>query len=174
MPRREIIIPIGPSIAYIPLTKGLFALIDSQDVEEVGKHSWSAHTSRHAGRIYTSYAATAIKDIHGKYRYKALHAFIVQTQSGQHTDHRNGNGLDCRRANLRSCTPGQNQCNYRLRSLNTSGFRGVWPSNNGRWQSAIKINKQTFHLGTFDTAEEAAKAYRLAAASRHGEFAHRL
>jgi len=60
---------------------------------------------------------------------------------------------------------------------NTSGYRGV--SQRGkRWIATIRVWYKSYHLGTFDTAEQAAVAYqeeheRLIAAgvlrSNHGE-----
>lgn len=41
------------------------------------------------------------------------------------------------------------------RSDNTSGFRGVYARDNGRFQVVIGFKKQKFNIGTFDTFEEA-------------------
>ena len=47
-----------------------------------------------------------------------------------------------------------------LMKTNTSGYRGVLPSTkDGRWQARCKNKGIINHIGTFDTKEEAAKAY---------------
>lgn len=50
----------------------------------------------------------------------------------------------------------------RMRSKNKSGYRGVTLNNNGQWQARIFRNGRSVALGSFETAELAAKAYRAA------------
>ena len=48
----------------------------------------------------------------------------------------------------------------RIRSTNTSGYRGVWFDKKGqKWRSEIRINYKKISLGSFNTPFEAAKAY---------------
>lgn len=47
-----------------------------------------------------------------------------------------------------------------LHCTNTTGYRGVYyVKRHGTWQASIKHGDKLLHLGTFDTAEEAARAY---------------
>jgi len=85
-------------------------------------------------------------------------------------DHRNGNGLDNRRANLRPATKSQNGANRLIAASNKSGFKGV-DLKKGRWRAQIKVVGSKIHLGYFDLAEEAARAYDMAAIEAFGEFA---
>jgi hypothetical protein len=72
--------------------------------------------------------------------------------------------------NLRDATRRQNGSNTRIRSTNTSGFKGV--SKHGeRWIATITANNHQRYLGIFDTKEEAYAAYVAAAKRLHGEFA---
>jgi hypothetical protein len=84
-------------------------------------------------------------------------------------DHRNRNGLDCRRENLRICTPSQNQAN-KIANHNRR-FKGICLTESGKVLAAIGINGSSIHLGLHATIEDAARAYDSAAIKLFGEFA---
>lgn len=86
-------------------------------------------------------------------------------------DHRNRNSLDNRWSNLREATQSMNVANTKIRSTNTSGFKGVHlRKRSNRWLAEIwKDGKKTF-LGSYASAEEASAAYQKAAIERFGEF----
>jgi hypothetical protein len=87
-------------------------------------------------------------------------------------DHKDGNGLNNTRSNLRPCTQGQNNMNQRKRKNATSRFKGVtWSAADEKWKACITANHVQHHLGYFCDEEEAARAYDKAARSLHGEFA---
>ena len=73
--------------------------------------------------------------------------------------------------NLRLATISQNAGNRKKAKNNTSGFKGVCMATCGRWVARICINGRRFHLGYFDTAANAHKAYVAAAEKYFGEFA---
>lgn len=85
-------------------------------------------------------------------------------------DHEDTNKLNNRICNLREATRSQNCCNQGKRVTNTSGYKGVSPSN-GRWKAQINIDGKRKNLGRFDTSELAAAAYAEAAKIHHGNFA---
>ncbi len=87
-------------------------------------------------------------------------------------DHINGDTLDNRIANLRCATAGENSCNQKLRSNNTSGFKGVSVRPDGKWFASIRRHSKTVYLGLHPTAEAAHQAYVEAAHRLHGEFAN--
>jgi AP2 domain len=161
---REIEIPIGPSIAYVPLTQGLYALIDREDVPIVEGRNWYA--SKWKGG---SYARISSNHFGGK----NLHQLIpVDRPEFPFRDHRNGNGLDNRRANLRGATMAENVRNTGLRKPNKTGFKGIrLASDTGKWRAALKKNGKTYGGGSHIFAEEAARAYDRLASKHHGEFA---
>jgi hypothetical protein len=154
----------------IPLSRGLVALVDDEDYERVtAMGSWSAQADGRTfyarKRIYQQGAGR------GSYVPSLLmHVFILGCPG---VDHRNGDGLDNQRANLRPATHSQNMGNKRLYRNSTSGFKGVTRNTgSGRpWRAAVKANSQRHHLGYFDTAEAAARAYDAAARELFGEFA---
>lgn len=86
-------------------------------------------------------------------------------------DHRNLNKADNSWGNLRAATNGQNKANSPRYRNNSSGFKGVYLRENGRFRAAMSIDGKLLNLGTFDTAEEAHRAYARAAVKHYGEFA---
>lgn len=88
-------------------------------------------------------------------------------------DHINRNKWDNRIENLREATASQNIANSRLSSSNSSGFRGVsWNKRLERWHAYICVRGTRKHLGFFETAEDAAAAYAVAAREHFGDFAN--
>ena len=91
---------------------------------------------------------------------------------GVQIDHRDGNGLNCSRDNLRLCTNQNNRRNSRKGNRNTSGFKGVsFFKRDQNWRAYIMLDARQIHLGYFKTSEEAARAYDNAAKELFGEFA---
>lgn len=158
---------IGGTIALIPLSRGLFAIIDIADLSLV-QHSgnWYSHRAQPGTEKY--YAA---KQVGGNKPKKLfLHNLIMNTPDHLVVDHKNGNRLDNRRSNLRLCTQKNNLANRKNR--NSTGFRGVRRQRSGGYQALIMSgNNMRLGLGTYSTAEEAGRAYDAAAKKMFGEFA---
>jgi len=99
-----------------------------------------------------------------------MHRMLTGAGRGEYVDHRDGDGLNNRRSNIRLCTQTQNMANKAVERRNKLGLKGVSASR-GRFRATITPNGQKVHLGTFDTQEEAAAAYRGAAVALWGDFA---
>lgn len=137
----------------IPLTGGEIALVDVDDWPLVSCYHWCA--SR--GRWGTYVVANTVAN--GRRTMVKLHRLILGAEPGQQVDHRNHNGLDNRRANLRVATPSQNAANNRP-TTGRSGYKGVgWHKARGKWRAYITVDRQTRHLGLFEDPWEAAQAY---------------
>lgn len=149
----------------IPLSQGLVALVDDEDADLVlSAGKWSA-----ARRRNTFYAVRQARRPDGTKYILKMHRFLT---GHERTDHRNGDGLDNRRSNLRHATNAENLRNRGATSQNTSGFKGVGLNQrSGRWRASIKIDGRQIHLGMHATPEDAARAYDAAARQHFGEFA---
>ena len=94
-------------------------------------------------------------------------------EKGEQVDHIDGDSLNNRRSNLRLATRGQNCCNTRMSSRNTSGYKGVsWSTTANKWLAAIVYQKQHYTLGYFTSPIEAHEAYKRKAVELFGEFAN--
>lgn len=155
----------GATVREIKLNHGKVTLVDDEDYERVSALKWFARYWD--GRWYVYRCVW--RD--GRSRTVHLHRFILNPPDDVEVDHRFGDGLDNRRANLRTATRSQNACNRPKHSNNTSGFKGVVRLPSGRWAAQIGVRRQHFHLGVFTSAEEAARAYDQKATELHGEFA---
>jgi len=94
-----------------------------------------------------------------------------QDPGGAIIDHIDGNPHNNKFTNLRLATHHQNQCNQKVRSDNTSGFKGVtWDQNRKKWSSSIHAKGKRIFLGRFNTKEEAYRVYCEAAKELHKEF----
>jgi hypothetical protein len=147
----------------IPLSRGLWTLVDAVDWPSISEHRWYALNS---GRGY--YAA---RDTPRPRRTILMHREIVRPEN-RLVDHINGDTLDNRRSNLRGATRAQNGHNMGLVATNTSGYIGVsWHKAGRKWETRIKTDGVQLFLGLYDTAIEAAYAHDAAAIALHGEFA---
>ena len=161
---KEILIVIGPSIAYVTLSQGLFALINSDDIPLIGHLNWYAHYDPLGDRYY-AYS----NDVGGKTR--KLHRMILDT--ALLVDHRNRNSLDNRRQNLRAATPSQNQANAKTKINSATGFKGVWlDQKRGKYLAYVIKEGKTHYAGTsYNSALEASAARQAKAQELFGDFA---
>lgn len=153
---RGVLLPTG---GWKRNSRRLWVLLDEDWAEhyrDVRLSNWAAPRTHYAKLSTTS-----------------IHRYIVGAKRGEWTDHRNGNGMDDRRANLRIITPAQNVWNSRADRgcRGGSSFKGVRRWGADRWHAKIKVGGRERHLGTYDTQEAAALAYNDAAREAWGEYA---
>lgn len=165
MPRKIRPIRVEGNLAFVPLTQGYEAVIDPADVAQVASFNWCALIKPRA--VY----AVRIDRSGPKQRTVRMHRAIMDAPDGLEVDHRDGDGLNNRRGNLRLATKSQNQCNARSRKNSSSNLKGVtWHKASGRWQSRIKLGAKERYLGLYDTPDAAHAAYAQASTELHGEF----
>lgn len=96
-----------------------------------------------------------------------MHRFLLGLRpgDGNEVDHKDGDGLNNRRSNLRLATRQQNNYNrHNVARNNTTGVTGVhYYKRTGKYTAHITRNYVTHHLGYFDTIEEAMIARATAA-----------
>ena len=103
---------------------------------------------------------------HGAHQFAWFYIHGVFTM----IDHINNIPYDNRLINLRPATYSQN--NHRKYTYNPTGFRGV-RFRSGFYQAHIRINGVVTRIGSYETAEEAGRAYEQAAAEHYGEYANK-
>lgn len=87
-------------------------------------------------------------------------------------DHINGCKSDNRWSNIRLANNAENQRNVGTRKDNKSGTRGVtWHERQKKWIASIRVDGRLFHLGSFDTIEEATAMRKGCEPWLLGEFA---
>lgn len=150
---------LNGDICKVVTSRGFEFIVDAKDYELVSTHSWS---------IYNGYPVARID--HKTVKVSRL--ILNVKDSGILVDHINGNPLDSRRINLRTCNKMQNVWNCKTGKNNTSGYTGVqFEKRNNKWIATIVAKGERKWLGTFETKEEAAKARRNAEIELLGEFA---
>jgi hypothetical protein len=164
----------------IPLGNGRDAIIDAADYDRpltISFPDGSAWTGRicdcswYAVVRPTVLYANAHVTVNGKQRTIAMHRMLLELSPFACCDHRNHDGLDNRRENLRAVTRAQNQWNKRNQAA-SSPYKGVWfEKHAGKWRARIMKHGKNRELGLFLTAEDAARAYNAAAVELFGEYA---
>lgn len=147
----------------IPLTQGKFAIVDDEDYRILSGYKWHVRE-----RSNTFYARRFVR----KGVAVEMHREIMDFPKCLEVDHRDGNGLNNLRANLRVATHSENMRNSCISKNNKTGFKGVsFAKREQKYRAVIYVESRMIHLGYFPAPEEAYAAYCAGATSHHGEFA---
>lgn len=119
------------------------AIIDIDDIPLCERYKWHIKRSRK-----TSYAVA--KDSTGKTIF--LHRLVLNYNGPDDVDHKDLNGLNNRKRNLKICSHSENLINQ------GQDRRGIYMVKSGRYRATITKDYHTHYLGTFDTKEEALEA----------------
>lgn len=130
-----------------------------------GLFTWRASPGRRirvgtiAGSFATKYVEIGVDG--GCYRAHRLAWLYMTGAWPTEVDHRNENKHDNRWTNLRDASRMLNVLNQAKASSSkkSTDRRGVFRSASGRWFSRLKLRGRIYHLGTFDTQDEAEREY---------------
>lgn len=148
---------IKDNVCYIPLSNGSTAVCDEDRFAAVSKYSWRLDRN--------GYPCAKIKDFTIR-----LHSFLYKNQ-GQ-IDHVNGSKVDNRSCNLRFVNHCQNRVNVGKKKNTKNKFKGItFNKRKNKWQAQIGHNYKNITIGSFDSQEDAAKAYDKKAQELYGEYA---
>jgi len=149
-------------IMAIPLTQGLYALVDGRDCDWLNQWKWCVLKGKHTTYAFRSQKRKTIY----------MHREIMHVSSGFDIDHRNHNGLDNREKNLRICSRTENLQHQQI-PRGQSKYKGVhYNKEMDKWRAIISHNGKTIHLGYFNSEIEAARAYDRKAKKLFSEFAY--
>lgn len=150
---------------YIKLSKGYVTKVDDEDFDSLNKFKW-----------WFGPGGYAVRQVHigkrngGKCENIFMHQSIMGARKELTVDHINGDKLNNTRENLRFATQSQNSVNRVV--VNPSGYRGVqFDKVTKKWKAKITKDYKQYALGSYETKEEAAKAYDKSAIELYGEFA---
>lgn len=139
----------------------IYAIVDDEDYEFLIRYNWTLRNGR-----CTQYAEAYIN------RHRVgMHELIKPSDDPLITpDHKNRNGLDNRKNNLRLANKSQQMAN-RDKYDGKYKYKGIRPNSGGRWSARIRKDHKEIYLGTFNSEIEAALAYNRKAFELFGEFA---
>ena len=154
----------------IPLTQGKFALVDDQDYEFLMQWKWCANKNHK-----TFYGVRGFWNCLKQITVQ-MHRVIAKRMGldikDKKVDHKDRNGLNNQRSNLRIATDSQSNSNQGKRKNNTSGYTGVTEDKRrNKWVANIRVKGKQSFLGIFTNKKDAARAYNEAAIKCRGPFA---
>lgn len=152
-------------VRKVPVGDEHFALVDVADLPLVEGHNWYPLVSKANGVVYAM-STRSTKNGGG-----LMHRVIMGLRVGDplKVDHRDGNGLNNTRLNLRTGSQSQNRANSTKRKAAQSKYKGVMRCGK-KWRAQICTGKQRY-LGVYANEIAAALAYDAAALEKFGEFA---
>jgi hypothetical protein len=155
----------------IELSRGKIALVDGEDYDMLATYKWYAMPYPSDDNRWFAMRELWIPERNLKTTVR-MHRAIMQPPAHLDVDHRNGNGLDNRRSNLRVATRAQNMQNSHSQVSTSSRYKGVsWRKDIRKWDVRIVVHGRQIFLGHFRDELDAALAYDGAARVHFGEFA---
>ena len=150
----------------INLTQGFKTQVDDSDYEWLNQWKWRIEISKWGKyAVRTDYS-------NGKKNIKMSRVILGLTDPKIQSEHKDRNGLNNQRRNLRTATNQQNSINQ-IGCNKSSQYKGVYfDKERKKFASQIKVNYKSTFIGRFNSEVEAAKAYDMRARELFGEFAY--
>lgn len=147
----------------LALHGGYSARVDDSDYDVLSIFTWVIQHAKNTSYVYRW----------GEGRKKVyLHRQLLGFPRG-HVDHRDHNGLNNCRDNLRAATSSLNAGHMVSSNQRAGRFRGVYRDNpGGNWSARIVVGRKTIRLGVSRHPQEAALLYDAAARLHFGQFAN--
>jgi hypothetical protein len=145
----------------IPLLRGGVTQVDDDVYDEQHKYIWRLNNGGYVVNVQFGHT------------FLLHHEVIGRPPKGMVTDHIDGNKQNNVRANLRHVSKQVNNQKLNTPTSSNSTFVGVhyYPDPNRPFIARISYNNKLIYLGSYTTAEEAAKAYDKKAIELFGEHA---
>lgn len=156
-----------PSVVYVLSNNGVWFTVSNKDISSMFGLRWYCQSMR--------YIICYQQSLTGK-KNAFLHNFIMKPPAGKCVDHKDRNGINNVRSNLRIATHSQNHGNKSkprdVKNIKTSQYKGVsWDTSTAMWAGMIGCQGKQYFLGRFSSEIEAAKSYDAKAYELFGEFA---
>lgn len=146
----------------ITLSQDYVALVDDEDFEKLNKFSWYAHKALNTYYACRKRRKSEVENWH-KNMHVAMHREIMGQPKGMEVDHKDHNGLNCQKSNMRIVTHMHNMWNTPKRKTSKTGYRGIsFDAQTRKWRAIITINHRSISLGRFVNLEEAIRARKIA------------
>jgi hypothetical protein len=155
LPVRKAIFPIGPSIAYIPLTQDMFSLVDWDDALILEQWNWYAYWSK---GLKSYYAVRMEREGVPKRILIRMHRQITGATPGLVVDHQNHQTIDNRRDNIKICTQAENMRNIhpdKKQRMEVCPAATYWHNRDKQWRVRQVTMGKDKQLASFETKEEA-------------------
>lgn len=150
-------------VKQIPLiNSAILVTVSDADFEWLSQYRWRAKYGRGSSPYFYAWV--------NKKLTRLSRLIMGDIPTGLFVDHINGDTSDNRRENLRLVTPLQSAQNTTKHKDNTSGYKGVSKTYDGKWCAIIHVDGKNKYLGRFLTPEEAYAAYCEAGRKYRGEY----
>lgn len=151
----------------IKLFSGEYVRIDEEDYERLSQYSWCLFKSeKWQYAIRTEYKNGTQKTIY-------MHREIMGvTDPKIYVDHRDHDGLNNLKSNLRMSDNRFNQYNVGKKSTSKQKYKNIRQLDENRWQVRVRTPKGKRVERVVYSEEDAVKLYNELALKYHGEFAY--